>query len=294
MLTALFADGLVLSPTVEFSKSELAWSIAAGPSPQISPNILSELTFSGLQEMRAGLDALYLRRISNGLYLVVEAGGSAGRIDGGEVRDSDYETDGRGGEFSRSYSRIEGDGSERYFFGGGVKTRWFNTNGNYLSIYGGLESGSIEYEISKGEQYLPELARGQILTGLDSSYKYQNKGLYGAVATEHVIGIFALGVEYRLSDLDLDATGNWNLRQDLAHPTSFTQSAEGKGEQIAISGSLFVTSAFDITISVAHYREKYDDGYSQTYFSDGFSYVTTLLSHDYKETSLKAAIQYRF
>lgn len=294
MLTALLSDGLVLSPYVEFSKGELVWSIAAGPSPHISPNLLSELTFSEIQATKAGLNALLIRQMASDLYLVVEAGASAGKIASGEVRDSDYETDSRGGEFSRSYSKTKGDGSEKYYFGGGVKARWFHSKGNYFTVRGGVESASTELEISDGKQYLPESDRGMVLIGLDSSYRFQNKGLFAAVSTEHAIGRFAVGAEYKIADLELDATGNWNLREDFAHPTSFTQVADGKGQQIVISGTFFVNAVFDINLSIAHYRERYDKGYSQTYFSDGFSYVTTLLNHDYKETSMTAAVQYRF
>ncbi|MCG7952648.1 MAG: hypothetical protein N0E56_15730 [Candidatus Thiodiazotropha endolucinida] len=292
MFTGLFLDSFTITPYLEQSKSEVVWSIPAGPSSFYSPNILSELTYKDVKARGLGLNLAYLNKVSDHWALYLEGDYSDTSIKSGSSQDSDYLGDNRTEEFSRSYADVDDDSSVRTSFTIGMKTRWFDSKGHYFTFLFGHQKHQLNMTTSNGVQYIPEESRGSPMTGLNSTFNSEFSSWYSGVATEHVFKWGTIGIRYERHDVEYDSEADWNLREDLAHPTSFIQSGEGKGTLLTLGYSYQVNLNWDLFFNYT--RRDYDikEGYDQTFASDGSSYVTTLNGLQYDSEQYQIGFRY--
>ena len=207
----------------DYRRAALDWNIA-GDLSGTNPNVLSELRWHDLEiaQVNATLRA-------EAGPVVLEATGVYGVIVSGKNRDSDYLADNRQLEFSRSDSDGGGTVSEAGL-GLGYRYRLYDAT---LRHYGdiipmvGYSLHCQDLNIHNGVQTVP--ATGPIV-GLDSQYDTRWQGPWlGARLQLKGSPRTVLSFDFAYHFTDYLADGNWNLRNDLAHPLSFRHQATGSG-----------------------------------------------------------------
>jgi hypothetical protein len=221
MFFGLFIDTMVINTQLEMSDSELVWDIASSASAATTPNVLSELSFRDIRSLGYVINLGYMNRFDNNIAFVLEAEYADSRIQSGRAQDSDYASDNRTDEFSRSFSDIESDSINYFSLATGIKTRWLNTKGHYLSFLIGYKKHNVDITMTNGVVEIPEADAGSLIPGLNSTYNSEFRSIFAGLSTEHVFSWGTIGFRYDLYYTDLKAEADWNLRTDFAHPVSF-------------------------------------------------------------------------
>lgn len=279
-MNPLFFLAVLMSfnPYVGIEKTDLEWNIAGTLSGD-SPNILSELTYRDLQSPTLGLmSSIEFPIGSSGLSaLLIDVDISTGKIEQGEVQDSDYLGDNRTFEFSRSLSEINDDKVDRRDFAFGIKMPVTTSSENTITFRIGSYELTQNMIATNGRQLIARstldfsdipIGNGQI-PGLKSSYEFEwNTTWYGMEAElHHQWGRLILAGE--IHDGNYNAKANWNLRDDFAHPVSFTHYAEGDGRVLSLGVVLPVAKTAEFTAVYRFEKWKTDEGIVTAFFSDG-------------------------
>jgi len=294
MFSGIFVDSLILSPYMEQSKSELVWDIATGPSSYFTPNVLSELSYQNIKSRGLGIRIASVKKVSQDWAFIVEVNYSDTSIKAGRSQDSDYLSNDREDEFSRSFADIEGNGNRQQSFGIGMKSRLFGLRGHYVSMLFGRKETEVNLTATNGVQSIPEEYSGVELTGLNSTYNSCFASLYVGFSTEHVFGWGTVGANYEYYDVEFDAEADWNLRDDLAHPVSFAHFGSGKGESLTVGYTYQYGFNWDFYLNYIHSHTKIKNGYDQIFFTDGSSYITTLNQLKFESKQLQLGFRYIF
>ncbi len=233
----------------------------------------------------------------------VKIGGSYGEIYSGTNQDSDYNGDSRTWEFSRSNNHADAgevwDGS----LGGGMV--FFNRAKTFsLTPMVGFSLHQQNLKIQEGHQTLSDSAAAPSgvevpavgpIAGLNSSYEAKwrsgwlgldldfipspNFDMHGAVAVHS--GTYA-------------ADADWNLRSDLEHPRSFSQSADNARGIVANIGMRAGVNNLLLTLDFNYQKWQAKDGEDRTYFSDGTVGLTKLNEVNWESSSVNAGMTVRF
>jgi hypothetical protein len=207
--------------------SQLNWNIAADLSGQTTPNILSELTWTDIatQVFDIHAKAIFNDRISATGFL------SYGLIYQGANQDSDYLSNNRSGEFSRSNNNAS-DGST-FDFSLALMYQFTKTEQWTVSGLFGFSCYNQYLKITDGYQTIslpPQTTPLGSFPGLDSSYSASWNGPWVGLTVDFYISEgFSLDGNLEYHIVDYSGEGNWNLRTDLAHPVSFSHLAQGSG-----------------------------------------------------------------
>jgi hypothetical protein len=220
-----------------YHHGRLLWNIA-GDLDGENPNILSELTWSELQiyhlqaQGEIATDAFALRALLG-----------YGWILAGDNQDSDYNSDDRTDEFSRSYS----DGKGGYLLNGSVAIGpRYELKALPMTVIPlfGLAYHRQAMVMTDGVLVISKPPSTQPLGPID--------GLNSSYTTNWISLILGVDVEYRITRwLSLAAVlsvfpsaylaqADWNLRTDYAHPVSFVHRTAGIGFQGELSVGLMI------------------------------------------------------
>lgn len=208
----------------------LHWNIA-GDLTGANPNILSELTWTKVRILQInGLATAPLRQ-----SLFLQGSMNWGVIILGNNQDSDYQGDNRTQEFSRSNNNGNGDNALDLSVALGYnltgnKSKFrlapmigFAFNQQNLRLTDGYQTINIDPDTKTVGDTGP-------ISGLNSTYKaswfgpWLGTGFTGNLSPKLTL---LFGFEYHLANYY--GEGNWNLRDDLTHPISFTHNADGNG-----------------------------------------------------------------
>lgn len=245
---------------------KISWNIAGDLNGE-NPNILSELTWNDLDSTALTLNLRHqLGRdyIAMGQLLL-------GRVDTGVVQDSDYLTDDRTSEFSRSYS--DASDSEILDWSLGIGRTLFSAEGWELGAMLGYASQRQNLRISDGYQTIPVLAP---LIGLESSYQTNWRGPWIGIAIKknwrrlHFQG----GLGYHWTNYY--GEGDWNLRDDLAHPVSFIHRADGSGISLGLGLAYALNDHWSLGLNYQRAKWRTDPGRDVVFGADGTSIDTRL------------------
>lgn len=272
-----------------YRQDKLNWNIA-GTSAGTNPNILSELSWDNLNiaQLRAGGKITYKND------WVMRGAASYGKIVTGQNQDSDYDGDNRTLEYSRSNNKAGGDVRDASL-GAGHTFRFFDkTVGKfiYLTPLAGYSFHQQNLTMTDGYQTWPPTGA---FPGLNTTYSAEWKGPWLGMDAWLQAGpklAVIASLEYHWVDYSADA--NWNLRNDFAHPLSFTHSAKGHGYTASLGGSYAIASRFLLNVTLEHRKWTTDPGKDVTYFADGTTGRTRLNQANWESMAAMVEAVYRF
>jgi len=279
-----------LNSGVEFAAGyridDLDWNKGVDPAGISGPNILSELTWKNLQiyevQGRAHAENDY------GIYGKAMLG--YGWIVHGKNQDSDYNGNDRTQEFSRSNNSANGgyvwDGSIGLGYDFHPAEVW-----SFIPLMG-ASINTQSLAMMDGNQTLP--AAGPF-PGLNSSYTAEWWGPWNGLDVQYAPGRLRLGAsgEYHWGTA-YAGRGNWNLRPDLQHPTSFEHHAHGSG-YVATGQVGYVLSERWTLRGEGQWQEwTAGPGTDSMYFSDGTSASLTLNRVHWRSVSGSLVVEYGF
>lgn len=274
-----------------YRRDDLDWTIA---SISGTPNIISELKWRDIE----------IATINAGATLYTQANWLVnfdmvyGQIFDGKNQDSDYSGNNRTLEFSRSNNNADqGDVLDLSL---AVGYRWqlpFDQQSAYprsiLIPQAGLSYSSQNFKMTDGFQTIP--ASGSF-SGLDSSYDATWFGPWLGLDSQIIFNQdFTLGANIEYHYAFYDATANWNLRSDFAHPESFTHEAEGYGLVGNIEGQLRLDTDLSLNISLSYQDWQADrKGVDTTFFSNGSTLKTGFNGVNWRSFGANIGLLYQF
>ncbi len=279
-------------------RDNFRWSIA-GDSSGSNPNILSELTWTDVDSYQLTLTnrSFYKRNV----YFRGEI--NYAFIQSGDIRDSDYNENDRQDEYSRSKSESSGDQLWDLSLAGGYPFFFLQDRLMVAPLYG-LSYHKQNFRITNGRQVITSGSLPPIgpLAGLNSTYRSAWYGPWLGVDMRYQIkgdktkGILPmeLGLSFELHYADYEAEANWNLRQDLKHPTSFEHEDTGFG--IVLSGEWIIdlTSRWGVVLRSTYQSWKTSDGVDRVHNSDGTVEKTRLNEVEWSNVSLMLGANFQF
>ncbi|PHS29709.1 MAG: hypothetical protein COA95_11400 [Methylophaga sp.] len=277
-----------------YRQDELNWSIAAISG---TPNIISELEWQDIE--------IAIVNIGTTLYLepnwLLNVDLSYGHIFDGANQDSDYFGNNRTFEFSRSNnSADEGSVIDASIHAG---YKWLALNNEQATLYLIPKIG-----FSYHAQFLTMTDAKQTVattgitppigsfSGLHTTYDATWYGPWIGMDSELTIGKkLTLGLNFEYHYAFYDATANWNLRSDFAHPESFTQEAEGYGLVGSVDAKYRLDNKVSLTLSVNYQDWQADrNGINEFFFSDGTSPTSAYNGVNWKSFGANLGLAYQF
>ncbi|WP_022949844.1 hypothetical protein [Methylohalobius crimeensis] len=279
-----------------YRQDRLRWNIAADPSGEIPPNILSELKWKDVESIRLAGDA----HIVTPVNVAVQARAAYSWIVDGKNRDSDYSENNRNGEYSRSINNA--DEGHTLDLSGGLGYA-FTVLGSRRHPYLRLTplGGYAYYEQSLHMTHGRQVIATEGLTpppgrfpDLDSSYKAKWKGPWLGLRFESELGRFGLFGQAEYHWADYDAKADWNLRSELRHPVSFRHHADGWGIDAFWGGDWQLTDNLALEVRFDYRTWETDPGTDKTFFTDGTTIKTRLNEVTWKAFGANLGLQMIF
>jgi len=272
-----------------YRKGSLNWNIAA---PNNSPNILSELSYEDLEIYEAGVNA---KAVINKFYS--RASINFGRIIDGTGIDSDYRESDRNALFSQSESKVS-DEINDICIGLGYQMDFFRKK-LLIAPLAGLsyhsqkvrQKGGIQTIAAEGDRP----AQGRLLSGLNSIYEAKWRTMFVGVDMDFEImnNLFLLSsVEYHKASYE--ATADWNLRTDFAHPVSFMHNAIGQGTSLSISVNRIFAKRWLIGLMYGWQDWSTEPGNDTLFWAGGGTSKSQLNEVNWKSQSVNLSIGYNF
>jgi hypothetical protein len=248
-------------------RDRFSWNIA-GDMGGAGPNVLSELSWDDLRIYRIGADG----RAPLGRALVVHGAAAYGWIVDGTNRDSDYLGDNRTVEFSRSENGA--GGGKTLAASLALGTDLAAGPGIRFTPLAGYAYRAQTLAVKRGSQTIPRTGR---FDGLNSSYRAAWHGPWlGAELSASLPKGAGVAAEFQHHWAAFDASADWNLRADLAHPKSFAHQARGNGLVEAVSLRVPLLGAAMIQAKYAVETWTARNGVDRTFFADGSVGATRL------------------
>lgn len=295
-------------------KDKLQWDIAGPYDPAYGrefPSTLSELTWEDIYSVGAGVSfkgsaAPRGLRGRKGFFFYGRGEGYYGLIVSGDNQDSDYFSDNRQDEFSRSNNKSKKGSVWDLSLAGGVQYR-YTTERNVrfmLSPVVGYSINKQNLTMTDGKQtiatdgFTPPLGN---FPGLDSTYDAKWSGPFVGLDLGYTMGDnqnrprfeLSLSGEYHWPEYEAEA--DWNLRDDFTHPVSFEQSvtrAEGYKVKGGVRHYRNRRSSFGLDFSYTCLKG--NKGTDKTFFTDNTYGLLTLNNVRWESWSLLLTWQYQF
>jgi len=238
----------------------LRWNIA---DPFGQPNILSELTWKNVDSHYLNAHVAYKDGDFN-----LRGDYGYGQITRGDNQDSDYDGNNRTLEFSRSNNKSNGDDVSDAKLGVGIEIANLKLPSIQFTPWVGLSRHQQNLRMTHGVQTVP--ASG-LFDGLNSTYKAEWSGPWaGLNARMQLDGKFVIRASLEHHWADYSGQGNWNLRDCLAHPKSFSHDAKGGGNNIGLSADVELDANLTLTLSMADSRWVTSSGSDTTHLAPDF------------------------
>lgn len=213
----------------------LSWSIASDMSGKRAPNVLSELSYEGLEirgfEVQSSVS--FFGGLLDDSFLDVRL--HRGVITGGETRDSDYDGDNKTQEYSRSLSVNTGDFVADYSVAYGFNI--LNKQGVSASALAGYSLHQQYVRKQNAVKVAPDtdLVLGDAIEGLNSTYQSQWQGPWLGTSVSLHGNKHRLKLQGEIHSALYYAEADWNLRDSFKHPKSFEHNASGLGWVVDVS-----------------------------------------------------------
>lgn len=275
-------------------RDKFTWNIA-GDINGASPNILSELSWNNLRIFQVKTEA----KVIFDKRLRVEGSYGFGLIYRGDNQDSDYNGDNRTFEFSRSNNKTDEDNVSDWSAGLGYQFNLADADYLYghkaaLTILAGYSEHKQNLKITNGFQTIDTVnyTYGPF-DGLNSKYQAEWKGPWLGTEFETAKGKITglLRIEYHWADYFAEA--DWNLRDDFAHPVSYTHTADGKGTIVSLGLGYNIKTNWLVFLRTDFQDWETDKGVDRTFFSDGVSIDTQLNRVEWNSTAIILGVRCR-
>ena len=229
-----------------------------------------------------------------------------GWVVAGDNQDSDYGGDNRTLEWSRS-NNDAGDGHV-FDLEGGIGLRFAMEDERWslspLVGYAYYEQGLVMqdgYQSFSDQALVDSLFPGVILpqvgniSGLDSSYHAWWYGPWlGMQITYQQNEKLKWDCLLRWHEVDFEAEADWNLRDDLMHPLSFEQLADGDGISLAVDVQYDFDKRYAVGADLAIYDLQAKNGIDVVYLNGGGVSGTRLNEVNWESWALSLSAKYRF
>ena len=279
----LFASEFEFGVGIGVREDNIQWSIAGDTSGQ-NPNILSELTWSDLKISMLNVH-LQGHDQANWYY---EGYFNYGMILSGFNQDSDYNSDNRQDEYSRSNNNSDSGEVSDFSFAIGYRIGNSSLGGGLAIIpMIGYSRHIQELDITDGYQTIDTVNNSiGAFSGLNSSFDTKWQGIWlGLDLRYELVQSMEMKLGYEYHSVNYYAEADWNLRSDFQHPVSYTHTANGEGQVIKFMLKIpFITWALDLEAKQSIWET--DPGNDVTYFSSGAIGVTQLNEVTWKSRQL--------
>lgn len=288
-----------LGISVSQTNERLQWSIASDKDGNATPNILSELTYKDLKFEHIKIwgswqpQSGYLRNLKIGTEIsFVEA-------TAGMAQDSDYDSDDRQDEFSRSHSdSSRSDGKEfRIWIKRAPQHEASDTLTYTFEPKIGYHYRQRHLTMHDGVQIINTRspgALGPFSRYLDSFYEARWYGFDLGLETLISYKKHAIRAEFDVHLFRYYAEADWNLREQFAHPVSFAHWAGGYGRRLALHYTYALSD--DLTLSASVFQETANSsvGTDIVYYKNGDSAETQLNGADWESEGISIGINHRW
>lgn len=288
----------IFTLTAGYRTDTLNWHIA-GNLQGTAPNVLSELTWSGL-------DILQLKLANRTVVrdrIHVRGHLDYGSVISGSNRDSDYAGDNRTQEFSRSLNGVDGHNVWDGQAGVGPGFKFFDSRFTICPMIGYAVSEQ-DLNIVDGNQVFtapPATTPIGPFENLDSRYQTRWIGpwvgldlLFSEPYTNGPICAVDVRLTGEYHRVDYDAEANWNLRTDFNHPVSFIHQADGEGFTAGAAINLALKNRWGIHVGMTFREMTADDGLDRTFYTDGSVVETSLEAVRWRTFTMEAGLSCRF
>jgi len=265
-----------------FTRNEqLQWSIA---SSDYQPNILSELTWENVR-----FQGLSLKLVHYFQGWHVSFSGAEATALYGDVRDSDYLGSNRTNESFRSLSSAKGSRFKEYL----AEIAYPLPAGSH-SIIPFLQVSKTDEELYLRDGWL-SIPYAQAIANLDSRYNPSYYGLKAGLRGQlELFRDTRLMVSVSRSFINYEATATWNLRTDLAQPTSFEHDSSGNGWQAEVAAITLPFKAIEISLRGVWEEFEITGGNHLTYYADGTQTTQPIHEITSETQTLFFEVSYRF
>ncbi len=283
---------------------QLDWNIAADPSGNATPNILSELTWKDIEILTVKTTADGKFTLGKSPYpLAWQVKFDYGWILAGENQDSDYAGNNRTLEWSRSNNQSDNGNVLDFSFAIGMNFIMPNKNITItpligysyheqdLTITDGRQTVSVQSLAPEGVNVPPV---GPI-PGLDSTYEpsWHGPWIGGEISVTPLEKLTVTGL-LEIHALRYRADLDWNLRNDLAHPVSFQQRGDGIGLDLGLGAQYHPRETVTFMLNFHYKYYRIEDGTHRAFSAFGGSSATRLNEVNWESAGISAGIRIAF
>jgi hypothetical protein len=251
LIFAFESYALTPTPSITYTLSNrdtnLNWNIA-GDANGANPNVASELSWTDIKSNHLGIGLNW----NDGDYFLNTLG-EYGLIYSGNAQDSDYNLNNRHGEYSRAIT----DAGKGFMFDAQINygKNFIISSDFKISISAGYSSHTQHLSLYDGIEVISNTP----LDNLDSVYEAKWSGPQVGMNTSYRLNNNIVSIGYTHQQVTLKSYTDWNLRSDLEHPKSMTQSANGAGRVLSIGVEHALSNKSSLTLKVI----------SRDYMADG-------------------------
>jgi hypothetical protein len=254
-----------LGVTAHTDARALHWNIGFDAVPR---DVSSELEYRDMRVSALAADAIIRLHASGGNVWSLRIRTRTGAVRSGSGRDSDYRGWDRTGEYSRSVFQVGGSHAG-YDLALGTRRPAPVAVIDEVTVWVGYGRDRFDLRKTDGAQVIPSDAPPDLLDGLDSWYRTRRAGPW--IALEPAADIGRTRIALLLAShlrTGFTATGEWNLRDDLEQPVSFTQRASGRGAHLRLSARRPLARHAALLASAEHRRDRFA-GIDRAYLATG-------------------------
>ncbi|MFA6015507.1 MAG: hypothetical protein WC742_10615 [Gallionellaceae bacterium] len=288
-----YADEWSISYGMGTRTDALRWAIAADLAGSL-PNIMSELTWRDLNGAERSIGLIYESTdnwMARALYQEVDFTHS------GEVQDSDYNTDNRTGEYSRSLSATRG--SSALSITTLIGPLFFLNDEQTLIMTPllGFAHQISDLRMNNGVQIIDTISPQNVgpFSGLNSSYRAQFDSRIAGIETRWWL-TRQLGIEMQWQHqwFNYRAEADWNKRSEFQHPLSFYQNGLGENNQWTLKLLAKLNRHWEFDAAYTQTRGGLQNGRDVSMLANGAREITRLNEVDFASTALSMMVKYTF
>lgn len=203
-------------------------------------------------------------------HFSIEGHYSYGKTYRGDASDKDYADDDRNGLFSEQYL----DSDIGYIKELGIFPKYLFFKRSHISLF-----AYPAFQCTRQLLYLVNKVsedHQDYIDGLRSSYRYDSRVIGAGLEMYAGWERFSLLTRLNAGKLFYDASGNWNLRQDLQHPISYSHSARGKSIGLKIENRYHLTKSIACFFEYSFLSQKSRNGIDRLFRLEKEPYETRL------------------